>query len=139
MFHGTFGSGDLEPGKLTVGDCWQIIPYENMLVTSELTAAELAIVLAEDGKIRDSDRSLWPFEITRDGQGQVTRIAVHGVAVPADRRLTIAFNSYDAQSGGRRLLRLREILAQPGAKRKTTSIDTRTALIDALLDRREIG
>ena len=27
VFHGTFGSGDLEPGKLTVGDCWKIIPY----------------------------------------------------------------------------------------------------------------
>ena len=35
MFHGTFGTGDLQPGKLTVGDCWKIIPYENMLATAE--------------------------------------------------------------------------------------------------------
>ncbi len=139
VFHGTFGSGDLEPGTLTVGDCWKIIPYENMLVTAELTAAELAAVLAEDGKIRDSDRTLWPFEVTRDGQGQITRIALDGVVVAADRRLTIAFNSYDAQSGGRRMMKTRDILAAPDAKRTTSAIDTRTALISGLLDRGTIG
>jgi hypothetical protein len=55
--------------------------------------------------------------------------------VPADKRFTITFNSYDAQSGGRRLMKMREILAAPAAKRRTTPIDTRSALIDGLLDR----
>ena len=97
------------------------------------------VSLAEDGKIRDSYRTLWPFEVTRDGQGQVTRIALDGVVVAADRRLTIAFNSYDAQSGGRRMLKTRDILAAPDAKRTTSAIDTRTALISGLLDRGTIG
>ena len=80
-----------------MGDCWQIIPYENMLVTAEVTGVELAAILAEDAKIRDSDRTLWPFEVTRDAKGQVTRLALKGTELPADRSVTIAFNSYDAQ------------------------------------------
>jgi 5'-nucleotidase/UDP-sugar diphosphatase len=139
VFHGTFGSGDLEPGRLTVGDCWRIIPYENMLVTAEVTAAELATIVAEDAAIRDSDRTLWPFEVTRDGQGKVTRIALDGAELPADRRVRIAFNSYDAQSGGRRMMKTRDILAAPAAKRTTTAIDTRRALISGLLDRGTVG
>ena len=139
VLHGTFATGPLRAGLVTVADCWRIIPYENRLVTGELTAGELLDVLAEDAKDKRSDRTLWPFEVKRDEQGRPAVILRDGEVVPAERRFTIAFNSYDAQSGGRRLMRLREILAQPGANRKTTSIDTRTALIDALLDRREIS
>ena len=139
VFHGTFGTGVLEPGKLTVGDCWKIIPYENMLAVAEVTAADLAAIIAEDAKVRDSDRTLWPFEVTAEPGGQVTRIALDGKELAADRRVKIAFNSYDAQSGGRRLMRMREILEAPAAKRATTPVDTRGALIAGLLDRGTIG
>jgi 5'-nucleotidase / UDP-sugar diphosphatase len=139
VFHGTFATGPLPAGQVTVADCWRIIPYENLLVTGELTGAELMDVLAEDANDKRSDRMLWPFEVKRDAQGKPLAILRDGEPVAAERRFTIACNSYDAQSGGRRLLRMREILAQPAAKRKTTSIDTRTALIDALLDRGELS
>lgn len=137
VFHGSFNTGDLEPGKVTVADCWKIIPYENMLVTAEVTAADLLAIVAEDGRIKDSDRTLWPFEIA--GEDGDARLSLRGEAVPADRRLRIGFNSYDAQSGGRRLMRMREILAAPAARRRTSAIDTRTALIDGLLDRKTIA
>ncbi len=139
VFHGSFGSGDLEPGPLTVGDCWTIIPYENMLVTAEVTPAELMVILAEDAKDRRSDRTLWPFEVTREPGGRVTRIALNGEEVSADRRLRIAFNSYDAQSGGRRMMAMRDILAAPAARRTTSPIDTRGGLIAGLLDRGRVG
>ena len=135
VFHGSFGSGTIEPGRLTVADCWKIIPYENMLVTAEVTGSDLMAILAEDGRIRGSDRILWPYEVVRDGDGTPTRIVRGGADVKPDDRLTIAFNSYDGQSGGRRMMRMREILAAPAAKRTTIPLDTRTALIDALLDR----
>jgi len=138
VFHGTFGSGTIEPGRLTVADCWKIIPYENMLVTAEVSGQELMAILAEDGKIRGSDRTLWPYEVFRDGDGRPTRIARGGGDVKPDERLTIAFNSYDGQSGGRRMMRMREILEAPTARRATIPLDTRTALIDALLDRGEV-
>jgi len=139
VFHGSFGTGDLQPGKLTVGDCWRIIPYENMLAVAEVTAADLAAILAEDWKVRDSDRTLWPFDVTMEPGGKVTRIALEGRELAADRRVKVAFNSYDAQSGGRRLMRMRETLAAPAAKRTTTSVDTRGALIAGLLDRGTVG
>ncbi len=139
VFHGTFGTGDLQPGKLTVGDCWRIIPYENMLATAEVTAADLAVIIAEDRKVRDSDRTLWPFDVTIGADGSITRIALKGKELPPDARVRIAFNSYDAQSGGRRLMRMREILEAPAAKRTTTPVDTRGALIAGLLDRGTVG
>jgi 2',3'-cyclic-nucleotide 2'-phosphodiesterase (5'-nucleotidase family) len=139
VFHGTFGTGDLQPGPLTVADCWKIIPYENMLATAEVSARDLVEIVSEDAGDKKSDRTLWPFEVVRGEGGRPTTIQRDGTEVDPDRRFTIAFNSYDAQSGGRRLMKLREILQQPAAKLKTTSLDTRSALIDGLLDRGTIG
>lgn len=139
VFHGTFATGDLPAGDLTVGDCWKIIPYENMLATANVRARDLLTIVAEDAGDKKSDRTLWPFEVTRDADGTPAAIRHEGREIDPDRRLTIAFNSYDAQSGGRRLLKLREILQQPEAGLSTTSLDTRSALIDGLLDRGEIG
>jgi hypothetical protein len=139
VFHGSFDTGSLKPGKLTVADCWRIIPYENMLVTAEVTPADLLVILADDAKVKDSDRTLWPLEVQRDADGSPRGIMRDGRELPADRRLTIAFNSYDAQSGGRRMMRMRDILAAPAARRTTSAIDTRSALIDGLLDRGTVG
>jgi 2',3'-cyclic-nucleotide 2'-phosphodiesterase (5'-nucleotidase family) len=139
VFHGTFGTGDLQPGKVTVGDCWRIIPYENMLAVADVTPRDIAAIIAEDWKVRDSDRTLWPFEVTVEPGGQVTRIALEGKELAADQRVKVAFNSYDAQSGGRRLMKMREILAAPAAGRTTTPVDTRGALIEGLLDRGRVG
>ena len=139
VFHGTFGTGDLQPGELTVADCWKIVPYENMLATARVTARDLLEIVAEDAGDRKSDRTLWPFEVTRDAGGKPSAIRREGREIDPDRRLAIAFNSYDAQSGGRRLMKLREILQRPASELRTTSIDTRGALIEGLLDRGAIG
>ena len=139
VFHGTFATGNLRPGPLTVGDCWRIIPYENRLVTAEVTVADLLAILAEDAEVKDSDRTLWPFEVVKDEQGAARGLTVAGVAVDPTRRLKVAFNSYDAQSGGRRLMRLRELLAAPAARCTLSAIDTRSALIEGLIDRGTVG
>ena len=139
VFHGSFGTEAIEAGELTVADCWKIIPYENLLVTAELTGRQLVEIVREDKKDRSSDRTLWPFELTLDRGGTPTRFTLAGEPVDPDRRYTIAFNSYDGQSGGRRLMRFREFVASPEAKRTTTAIGTREALIDACLDAGSIG
>jgi 5'-nucleotidase / UDP-sugar diphosphatase len=139
IFHGSFGTKEIPAGELTVADCWKIIPYENLLVTAELTGRQLVEVVREDKKDRSSDRTLWPFELTLDRGGTPTRFTLAGAPVDPDRRYTIAFNSYDGQSGGRRLMTFRELVASPEAKRSTTSIGTREALIDYCLDAGSIG
>jgi len=138
VFHGTFDTGDVEPGPVTVGDLWTWLPFENCLVVGELSAGELAEIVAEDSEIKGSDRTLWPFEIRIDPQGKVERILFKNEDVPRDRRFRIAFNAYDAQSGGRRLLQLAQILADPGAKRQWTTLDSRRALTDYLIEHREL-
>jgi hypothetical protein len=110
-----------------------------MLATAEVTARDLLTIVAEDAGDKKSDRTLWPFEVVRDEGGKPQAVRRQGGDVDPDRRFVIAFNSYDAQSGGRRLMKLREILQRPEAKLRTTSLDTRGALIEGLLDRGTIG
>jgi 5'-nucleotidase / UDP-sugar diphosphatase len=138
VFHGTFGTGDLPPGDLTVGDCWKLLPYENLLVTARLRAADLIEILRDERRVRKSDRILWPFELKLNRAGDVTSFTRNGEEVKADATFTIALNSYDAQSGGQSMMRLREIVHHPAAQRHLTSIDTRSALIDGILGRRSI-
>ncbi len=139
VFHGTFGTGDVAAGEITVADCWKMLPYENLLSIVEVSATELIEIVREDRKEYPSDRTLWPFELDLDRQGKPRRFLFKGEPVAADRRFKVGMNSYDAQSGGRKLLRLRDIAAAPSAKRVTTGIDTRSALIDGILNRREIS
>ncbi|MFM7520037.1 MAG: bifunctional metallophosphatase/5'-nucleotidase [Planctomycetota bacterium] len=139
VFHGTFDTGDLSPGKLTVADCWKLIPYENLLVTAALTPEELVEIVREDAGDKRSDRTLWPFDLVLTSDGRPGKFLLDGKPVDPSRRYTIAFNSYDAQSGGRRMFKLREIVSRPEAKRTLSAIDTRSALIDGLLDMKTIG
>lgn len=138
IFHGTFGTGDLQPGEITVADCWRLLPYENLLTIIEVSPQELIEIVKEDGAEKDSDRMLWPFDLTLDPQGRPERFLFKGEAVAPGRRFRIGLNSYDAQSGGQRLMKLRAIAAQPEAGRITTGIDTRSALIDGLLNRKTL-
>ena len=139
IFHGTFGTGDIPVGDIIVADCWKMLPYENLLSIVDVSAAELIEIVHEDSKEYVSDRTLWPIELDLDKEGKPTRFLHQGQPVAADRRFKIGLNSYDAQSGGKKLMRLREIAASPTAKRVTTKIDTRGALIDGILNRKEIA
>ncbi len=140
VFHGTFYSGDLPAGPVTVADCWTMIPYDNLLVVAELSPAELLEVVAEDAAgDTKSDRTLWPFAVAEAAGGAPPELLFRGRPVDPARRYRIAFNNYDAQSGGRRLPRLAAILAKPEAKRKRVPIDTRAALVESLLERGTIG
>ena len=140
VFHGTFYSGDLAAGPVTVADCWKMIPYDNLLVVGELSSAELLEIVAEDAAgDPKSDRTLWPFTVRKEGAGGQATLLFRDRPVDPARRFRIAFNNYDAQSGGRRLPRLAAILAAPDAKRKRVPLDTRAALIQSLLVRGTIG
>lgn len=138
VFHGTFGNGDLPAGDITVGDCWKLLPYENLLMTASLSATEIIEILKEERRIRRSDRILSHFELKLNREGDVTLFEHKGKPVAADARFTIAMNTYDGQSGGQSMMRLREIVSSPSAKRQVTSIDTRGALIDGILNRKQI-
>lgn len=140
VFHGSFGTGQIQPGQKTVADCWELLPYENLLVTARLTAAELIEIIREDAEDKKSDRTLWPFELTLDSAGRVERFTFKGKPVPdGEHRYTVAFNSYDAQSGGQKLMKLAAIVAAPASQRRPSGIEARGALIDHLLNLGEVS
>ena len=139
VFHGSFGTGDVPAGEVKVADCWKMLPYENLLCVVEVSASELVEIVREDRKESNSDRTLWPFDLDLDRAGNPTRFLYKGEAVAADRRFKIGMNSYDAQSGGRKLMRLRQIACSPSSKRVITKIDARSALVDGILNRKEIS
>ncbi|MGK0185116.1 MAG: 2',3'-cyclic-nucleotide 2'-phosphodiesterase (5'-nucleotidase family) [Verrucomicrobiales bacterium] len=123
VFHGLFADDGLMVGDVTLADLWKIIPYENMLVTAELTAAEIAQIIEEDRKISFSNRVL-----------------MGALEMPdSDQRIVVAFNAYDAQSGGRRLNTLKEILQSPASKTQFHKVESREALIAYLQDSDQIG
>ena len=130
VFHGVFEKEGIPAGDLNVEDCWKLLPYENGLLVADLTAADLFDILAEDG----NQRTLWPFEAAPDG----TWLLFQGKPLEAGKRYRIAFNTYDGQSGGRRLLKLQEILNRPDSKRTETKVAARPALIDYLSEQKVI-
>jgi 5'-nucleotidase / UDP-sugar diphosphatase len=138
VIHGTFGTGGIETGEISVGDCWRLLPYENLLMTAQVHAKDLLEIERELRKSNGPRRLLWPFEIQFDKQGSVTRFTHNKSEVDPNASFTIACNAYDGQSGGRSLPVLHEITSRPEAKRQLTAISSRTALIDSLADRKSI-
>ena len=119
VFHGTFDTPDVEAGVKTIADAWQWIPYENWLVHATLTGAQLAVILEESKSVRYSDRAIF-------GLGDEELVP--------DQKYRVLFNSYDSQSGGRRLMKLREILEESASATKLIPVNTREALIDYFAD-----
>ena len=126
VFHGTFGGSKIPEGGFTVSDAWKLLPYENMMVVGELTSEELVAILKESDADRYSDRVLMGLQVIEDEEGQP--VAIKGT--PERKRYRVLFNSYDSQSGGRRLNVLRDSLAKPAAKSRLIPLGTREALID---------
>ena len=130
VFHGTFGTSKIPKGDFTVADAWELLPYENKMVVGYLSAEELVAVLKESAEDRYSDRVLIGLEVVNDEKGAPVGI----LGTPQRKRYRVLFNSYDAQSGGRRLNILRDSLAKPAAKSRLLSLGTREALIDYVAD-----
>ena len=130
VFHGAFGAKEISKGEFTVADAWEILPYENKLVVGELSSEELVAILREAGADRYSDRVLLGLEVVKDEKGKP--VAIKGT--PQRERYRVLFNSYDAQSGGRRLNVLRDSLAKSASQSRLLPLETREALIDYVAD-----
>ena len=133
VFHGLFERQHVfKKGVKTIGDIWEILPYENFLVTAELTPEELRAVFDEVLESRES-RSLVGFRLSVAGKGRDRRLTsltrADGQALAASYRYRIAFNTFDASSGGHRFMKLRALLKRPETKRTFHPVQTREALI----------
>ncbi|MDF1753715.1 MAG: bifunctional UDP-sugar hydrolase/5'-nucleotidase [Verrucomicrobiales bacterium] len=140
VLHGAFSKEPIPSGPKTLADMWQIVPYENRIVTATLSGDQLIAILEEAFTEGFGKRRLVGFSLSAkwDYKARIRRVSNvkdrDGKPVVPDKRYRIAFNSYDAQSGGRSMLTLREILLKPAATTQYHPIDTREALTDFFLD-----
>jgi 5'-nucleotidase / UDP-sugar diphosphatase len=134
VFHGLFDDQrTLKKGPKTVGDIWEILPYENFLVTGELLPIELKVVMEEVFQSYET-RSLTGFKMMLEGKGQEFRLTnlcrADGRPLDPARRYRIALNTFDSRSAGHRFMKLRDLLDRPEAKCTFHPVQTRDALID---------
>jgi len=133
VFHGLlFPDGPVPAGSKTIRDVWKILPYENYIVTADLDHEELSTILAENFR-RDDYRSIMGVEYRITGENDSLR--VEPLHLPSSGRIRVAFNAYDSQSGGQRLMQLRKILGNNAVNRQLVRVQTRETLIEYFRDR----
>ncbi len=134
VMHGTFDDkADLLAGPKTVNDIWNVIPYENYIVTAELSPEEIKAVMEEVFTSHEK-RNLLGFEMKTDGRGYDCRIISMTLADgrPLDRakKYVIAFNSFDSRSGGHHFMKLHALLETSAVNTTLHPVQTRDALIN---------
>jgi 5'-nucleotidase / UDP-sugar diphosphatase len=132
--HGVFDEkANLVAGSKTVRDIWNVIPYENYVVTAELSPEEIKAVMEEVYASHDG-RNLLGFEIKTEGRGYDRHIVSmtfgDGRQLDRGKKYVIAFNSFDSRSAGHRFMKLRALLETPAANGAMHPVQTRDALID---------
>jgi 5'-nucleotidase / UDP-sugar diphosphatase len=133
VMHGTFDDkADLVAGSKTVNDVWNVIPYENYIVTAQLSPEEIKIAM-EDVFASHEKRNLLGFELKTEGRGDGCKIVSMTLAnrepLDQNKKYVIALNSFDARSGGHHFMKLRAFLERPEANCILHPVQTRDALI----------
>jgi 2',3'-cyclic-nucleotide 2'-phosphodiesterase (5'-nucleotidase family) len=134
VMHGVFDENvNLTAGPKTVNDIWNVIPYENFIVTAELSSDEIKAVMGEVYASHER-RNLLGFEMKTEGRGSNCRITSmtlqDGRPLDRSKEYVIAFNSFDSRSAGHHFMRLRALLETPSVNCVMHPVQTRDALID---------
>src|SRR6266496_3338348 len=132
--HGAFDEkANLVAGSKMVKDIWNVIPFENYVVTAALSPDEIEAVMEEVYASHES-RNLLGLEIKTEGRGydrHITSMTLdEGRPVDRGKKYVIAFNSFDSRSAGHRFMKLRALLETPAANCTLHPVQTRDALID---------
>ncbi len=131
--HGIFDEkNNFAAGPKTVNDIWNLIPFENYLVTAELTSEEIKTMMEEVYASREP-RNLLGFEIDTERVGYERRITAmrlaDGRTLKREKRYPIAFNTFDSRSAGHRFMKLRALLETPATRCNFHPVQTRDAMI----------
>jgi len=134
VMHGVFDeNAKLAAGLTTINDIWNIIPYENLIVTAALSPDEIRSVMEEVYASHEA-RSLLGLAVRAEGRGPNRRITSmafpDGRQLERDKRYVIAVNSFDARSGGHHFMKLRGLLDRPESNCVLHPVQTRDAVID---------
>ena len=133
VMHGAFDDrAILVAGPKTLNDIWNLIPYENYIVTAQLSSEEIKAVMEEVFTSHEK-RNLLGFEVKTQGRGDDCRIVSmtlpNGQPLERNKKYVIALNSFDSRSGGHHFMKLRALLERPAAQYVLHPVQTRDALI----------
>jgi 2',3'-cyclic-nucleotide 2'-phosphodiesterase (5'-nucleotidase family) len=134
VMHGVFDeNATLQAGLTKVSDVWNIVPYENLIVTTTLSPDEIKIMM-EEVYASHQPRHLLGIAVRVERRGldrRITSMALpDGRQLERDKRYVIAFNSFDARSGGHHFMKLRALLDRPESNWVLHPVQTRDAVID---------
>ena len=134
VMHGVFDeNANFVAGPKTVNDIWNVIPYENYVVTAQLSSDELKAVM-EEVYASHERRNLLGFDVKLEGRGADCRITSmtmeDGPPLERGRKYVIALNSFDSRSAGHHFMKLRALLESSSANCVMHPVQTRDALID---------
>jgi 5'-nucleotidase len=134
VMHGVLDeNAKLEAGLTRVADIWNIIPYENLIVTATLSPDEIKIVM-EEVYASHEPRNLLGIAVGVEGRGVARRITsmafTDGRQLERSKRYVVALNSFDARSGGHHFMKLRALLDRPASNWVLHPVQTRDAVID---------
>ncbi len=134
VMHGVFDeNANLLAGPKTVNDIWNVIPYENYIVTTELSPDEIKAVM-EEVYASHERRNLLGFEVKLEGRGvdcEITSMTLQdGRALERGRKYIVALNSFDSRSAGHHFMKLRALLEAPSVNCVMHPVQTRDVLID---------
>jgi 2',3'-cyclic-nucleotide 2'-phosphodiesterase (5'-nucleotidase family) len=143
VVHGLFDDKHpLAPGTKTVADAWAVLPYENEIVTIELTREDFFALARDFGSGRES-RNLMGVRVIGSREGNAFQVvdlrAGDGAALAVKPTYRIALNSYDSQSGGQRFPTVAKLVARASSRRVLHPIQIRDALIDFFVTRQKVG
>lgn len=127
-FHGKLNDASLNAGEITAADMFRVVPYDNRIVTVDLTADELETVMEEQWAQRGSYRYNGPYGALFLRKGaNMELIAVNGKKARRDCLYKIAFNSHAAAGSGT-APELQRILEEKKDSVVIYDITTRSAL-----------
>jgi 2',3'-cyclic-nucleotide 2'-phosphodiesterase (5'-nucleotidase family) len=143
VVHGLFDDKHpLALGVKTVADAWNVLPYENEIVTIELTRDDFLALARDFASSRDLRNVMGVRVVGSAGPNgpQVDDLRANdGSPLPAKPVYRVALNSYDSQSGGQRFPTVAKLVARASSHRILHPIQIRDALIDFFLTRQKVS
>ena len=136
------GVTPMPAGPKTVADAWSLLPYENQVVTIDLTRDDLLALVRDLASVRDVRNAMGIQPVLDPGSTYpvVTDLrAMDGAPLPDQPRFRVALNSYDAQSAGQRLLQVARLAAAPENRRVLHDLEIRVSLIDFFATRQRVS
>ena len=142
VIHGLFEKRVLEPGAKTVADMWRLLPYENQVVSFDVSGADLPVLAQEIAGAHDL-RQIMGLRVMAVPAGKEWRVTdlrqADGTPLSPQKSYRIAVNSHDSQSAGGRLPVLAGLVAAPNARRVLHPVETRDAAIDFFTTRGKVA